>query len=71
MILGYDPLNIIGNNDTSFITAVLPYDMGTATIQYYHIKADGSNEGKYIVTFNGIKSEVTPSQVHESVRAFI
>lgn len=69
--LGYDPLNIIGNNNTSFITAILPYDMGTATIQYDHIKADGSNGGKYIVTFNGVRSEVTPSQVHESVRAFI
>ena len=69
--LGYDPLDIIGNNNTSFITAVLPYDLGTATIQYYKIKADGSNGGKYIVTFNGHRSEVTPSQVHESVRAFI
>lgn len=69
--LGTDPLNYIGGGNTGFMQITLPYDMGTATIQYNSVKADGSNSGTYVVTYKNTTTTVTPEEVHESVRKFI
>lgn len=68
--LGTDPLNYIGGGDTGVVEANLPYDMGTATVKYKSVKADGTG-GTYEVTYNGKPTTVTPQEVHKSVRKFI
>ena len=69
--LGTDPLDYIGGGNTGVMQITLPYDMGTATIQYNSVKADGSNSGTYVVTYKNTTTTVTPAEVHESVRRFI
>lgn len=68
--LGTDPLNYIGGGDTGVVEAKLPYDMGTATVKYKSVKADGTG-GTYEVFYNNKPTTVTPQEVHESVRKFI
>ena len=69
--LGKDPLNYFGGNNVGEMEVILPFYMGTATIQYKSVKADGSNSGTYVVTYKNTTTTVTPAEVHESVRRFI
>ena len=50
-----DKLAIWGDDNTSYLDIILPYNQGTVTIRYDHINVENNTRsGKYYVTFNNL-----------------